>query len=261
LLYPLSFLWFPILVTTFGYEKKHGLLEMMRIQSLSNTVYWLASYAWFFGLFLLTMGGYFLLFYAVFSRSWDLGSMFLVTLLWGNAQIGLGLLVAAIFWRSESLTAVTYFVMSFGLVSTGDLLDAVEPPMPWTLVLFPMTNYGRSLVLTLKYSHETDSVNVWDEFTLSERNEFENLLIAQTLFGTFLIFFAIALLQDVHLMVWTPLSKAIVAFVNSISKQASKTKHGNGNGNMGTGGNVEQRESTVDALEMILNEADNADDD
>ncbi len=44
-------MWFPVMSTTIGYEKKKGLLQMMKIQSLEVWIYWVSNYAWFFFLY------------------------------------------------------------------------------------------------------------------------------------------------------------------------------------------------------------------
>eukprot|EP00392_Amoebophrya_sp_AT5.2_P011310 g11387.t1 len=212
----LSLLWFPVVTTNFGYEKRFGLLEMMRIQSLSPVLYWATSYLWFFLLYFLIIGSYLALFYAVSSDEFDMGQLFLVHFLWGHSQIALSLLCAAAFWRSESLTAVTYFWMSVAYLTAGPLLEAATVdggPMPWALVAWGPTNYGRSLVLCLKYyesgsgssaaggeGKEDDGIDLWERFSASEKDEYADLLLVQFLLGTLILVVAIAWLQNAHVV-------------------------------------------------------------
>lgn len=114
-------------------------------------------------------------------------------------QIALALLVAAIFWKSESLTAITYFVMLFTLGSSMELGDVVPPPYPLTLIMFPPTNYIRSLRLCLKYRHETESVSMAELMTESEKDEWRNLMLCQFFIPVLMLFLSIGLLMDYHL--------------------------------------------------------------
>ncbi|CAD7971689.1 unnamed protein product [Amoebophrya sp. A120] len=211
----LSLLWFPVITTSFGYEKRFGLLEMMRIQSLSTTIYWLTNYVWFFILYFSIIGSYLALFYAVASDNYDIGQLFFIHFLWGHCQIGLSLLCAAAFYKSESLTAVTYFWMSIAYLSAGPLLEAATidgGPMPWALIVWGPTNYGRSLVLALKYK-ETDSsksMDLWEKFTASEEQEYGELLLVQFLVGSLVLLVAILWLQGVHVVVFEKIRRFVM---------------------------------------------------
>ena len=190
-------LFFPIMTTTFGNEKRHGLLEMMKIQSLDLGIYWFSNYVWFFLLSQSVSLLYLFLFYAT-ANNFDWGNFFAITLLWGHAQISLALLVAAFFWRSESLTAITYFVMLFTLGSSMELGEVVPTPYPTLLIMFPPTNYIRSLRLCLKYRDENDAVSMADLMTESEKNEWTELMLCQFFIPCLVIFISIALLMDYH---------------------------------------------------------------
>ena len=117
---------------------------------------------------------------------------------WGHAQISLALLVAAFFWKSESLTAITYFVMIFTLGSSMELGEVVPTPYPTLLIMFPVTNYIRSLRLCLKYRDEDDPVSMSELMTESEKIEWTELMLCQFFIPCLLILISISLLMDYH---------------------------------------------------------------
>jgi len=112
----LSMIWFPVMTTTVGYEKKRGLLTMMRVQSLEVGTYWVSNYVWFFFLYGLVMCTYFALFHEYVEVMYDYWQIVQIHLLWGHSQIGIAFVLSAIFSNAESLTGVTYFFMIMTLV-------------------------------------------------------------------------------------------------------------------------------------------------
>lgn len=82
-----ALLFFPIMTTTFGRERRAALLEMMKIQSLDLGVYWVANYIWFFGVSMSLSLLYFLFFYLT-ADELDWGNLVLVITLWHHAQVG-----------------------------------------------------------------------------------------------------------------------------------------------------------------------------
>ena len=140
----LSIMWFPVMSTTIGYEKKKGLLQMMKIQSLETWIYWVSNYAWFFFLYSSVLVIYFYLWQEYVEYKYDYVQLAVVHILWGNAQIGCAFVISALFYKAESLTGVTYFFMVWTIMAMVVFRDMIDPP--WThnaypLVVFPPTNY------------------------------------------------------------------------------------------------------------------------
>lgn len=221
-----SLLFFPLMAHGFAAERKRGLLEMLRIQSLRPLLYWAANYFWFVLVAFLTSFVYSWLFLLVREEDgFDGSALVLVHFLWAHAQTAFALLLAAFFWQSEAIVAITYFVMLLTLGASLNLAFVLKTRWPLLLVLFPPTNYIRSLVLVLKYPSDAgttgdatgaDGQPTTEESALSERlsyvekMEWEELLLVQALLPFVLIFVGVALLTGQHLILWNMFKKKLL---------------------------------------------------
>jgi hypothetical protein len=138
-------------------EKQLRLYHAMRLQGMSMTAYWMASYVYgfvitMFSSIIFLVGAWI---YGNEAITHDEGgaSMGLfagVTVVWAHAQMGLAFLSSALL-RSPKLATILFYLVNVASIFTVFIISSADPEWDWSewLLLMPTIAYPRGLILVL----------------------------------------------------------------------------------------------------------------
>jgi len=157
-----SMLFFPVMVGNLAMEHNNKLIVLMQIHMLLPRWFWAATYLWNFVLYLIVMAAYTITQVAIGANETHWGFFCLIVLLWGHAQIGLGVLIAAIFMNSGFLSLVSYFTIGLS-ASLAVLLNMIYQSDPWPALIHYFTPMAFVRGMTIIWIDNWDDSN-WDDF-------------------------------------------------------------------------------------------------
>ncbi len=205
-----SFLFFPLLTFTVASERRSGLLALMKVQGLLPLSYWLANYFFFFVSYGLTLLFYFAFLSSiagsgseVMKRDWS--ELIGVLLTWGHAQTGLAFFLSYVLSNSDAIVGATYLIIILTILAAQVFVLVITPPWPRLLFFYPPLNFVRSISLWIKtkvpggVDPQTGAERTLQtELTVSEREEFSDLVLIQALVGSFLCLISAGLHMGWH---------------------------------------------------------------
>ncbi|KAF8088887.1 hypothetical protein N665_0527s0007 [Sinapis alba] len=184
LLGPLFFTWvvlllFPVILTSFVYEKQERLRIIMKMHGLGDGPYWLISYAYFLTISVLYVASLVIFGSVIGLKYFRLNSysiQFVFYFIYLNLQIAFAFLVSSIFSKVKTVTVVAYIlVYGTGLLGSflfQPMLETQSFPEEWivALELYPGFSLYRGLYEFSQYASRGNGMK-WQDLSDSGMDE------------------------------------------------------------------------------------------